>query len=64
LTPLSAMKTNKRRRQLRTTPYAQRARVRYTRPLTELRVGTSGAWPQNLSRPQSALPDLTRAHFR
>lgn len=25
----------KRRRQLRTTPYAQRARVRYTRPLTE-----------------------------
>ena len=35
LTPLSAMKTNKRRRQLRTTPYAQRARVRYTRPLTE-----------------------------
>ena len=35
LTPLSAMKTNKRRRQVRTTPYAQRARVRYTRPLTE-----------------------------
>jgi len=44
---------------------ARVAHLEETAATTEIRPpDASGAWPQNLSRPQSALPDLTRAHFR